>query len=224
MQCLVRVSLYSRLQDWALGLLHTKCVCGALWLGNSPLKQNLDRVRNVVCGTVHKLNHDDTVRAVLSLSLQMYRNGIRNMNLMFIILKIVLPITLYLSLTLIIPYVFSQGLVPQLMYIGEGATTYSYQYLNRLCTAEYFISTLRPQGRSLTLLLLPLPSAHAGLPFSAVNYIQRRIYPYTTLLLLLSLVSLAVLSQCQRLYQKIRDDRYTMQCMCVPSACGALEC
>ena len=32
------------LQDWALGLLHTKCVCGAVWLGNSPLKQNLDRV------------------------------------------------------------------------------------------------------------------------------------------------------------------------------------
>ena len=48
----------------------------------------------------------------------------------------------------------------------------------------------------------------AGLPFSVVNYIQRRIYPYTTLLLLLSLVSLTVLSQCKRLYQKIRDDRY----------------
>jgi len=48
----------------------------------------------------------------------------------------------------------------------------------------------------------------AGLPFSVVNYIQRRIYPYTTLLLLLSLVSLTVLSQCGRLYQKIRDDRY----------------
>ena len=48
----------------------------------------------------------------------------------------------------------------------------------------------------------------AGLPFSVVNYIQRRIYPYTTLLLLLSLVSLTVLSQCRRLYQKIRDDRY----------------
>ena len=130
-------------------------MCGALWLGNSPLKQNLDRVRNVVCGTVHKLSHDDTVRAVLSLSLQMYRNGIRNMNLMFIILKIVLPITLYLSLTLIIPYVFSQGLVPQLMYIGEGATTYSYQYTNRLCTAECLVLALRPQGRSLTLLHFP---------------------------------------------------------------------
>ena len=38
-------------QDWALGLLHTKCVCGAVWLGNSPLKQNLDRVRSFMLGT-----------------------------------------------------------------------------------------------------------------------------------------------------------------------------
>lgn len=71
-------------------------------------------------------------------------------------------------------------------------------------------------------MLHPLPPPHSpppslppcsGLPFSVVNYIQRRIYPYTTLLLLLSLMSLAVLSQCQRLYQKIRDDRYSTQYM-----------
>lgn len=56
---------------------------------------------------------------MLLLSLQMYRNGIRNMNLTFIIVKIVLPIAMYLSLTLAIPYVLSHGLVPQLMYMGK---------------------------------------------------------------------------------------------------------
>ena len=41
------------------------------------------------------------------------------MNLTFIIVKIALPITVYLSLTLALPYIFSHALVPQLMYIGE---------------------------------------------------------------------------------------------------------
>ena len=31
-------------QEWALGLLHTKCICGAIWLTNIQFKQTLDQV------------------------------------------------------------------------------------------------------------------------------------------------------------------------------------
>lgn len=31
-------------QEWALGLLHTKCMCGAIWLTNIGFKRTLDQV------------------------------------------------------------------------------------------------------------------------------------------------------------------------------------
>ena len=51
--------------------------------------------------------------------LQIYRNGIRNMNLKFIVTKVAIPVILYLSLALVVPYVFVHGIVPQFMYFGE---------------------------------------------------------------------------------------------------------
>jgi E3 ubiquitin-protein ligase MARCH6 len=96
---LERTPVYFLTTDWALGLLHTKCVCGVVWLGNSTLKQNLDRI---------------------------YRNGIRNMNLKFIVTKVAIPVILYLSLALVVPYVFVHGIVPQFTYFGLPFATVNY--------------------------------------------------------------------------------------------------
>ena len=101
--------------------------------------------------------------------------------------------------------------VPCSLYLACRPLTYS-RLVSSCCkptaVAHACTRTTRTMHLSSHLLHCDVLLYPAGLPFSVVNYIQRRIYPYTTLLLLLSLVSLTVLSQCRRLYQKIRDDRY----------------
>lgn len=70
--------------DWALGLLHLKCLCGAIWLGNSQTKRTLERV---------------------------YTAGIKNIDLYFIITEVAGPVIVFLSILVVVPYVFAGTLI-----------------------------------------------------------------------------------------------------------------
>uniref|UniRef100_T1J4X4 E3 ubiquitin-protein ligase MARCHF6 n=1 Tax=Strigamia maritima TaxID=126957 RepID=T1J4X4_STRMM len=73
-------------QDWALGVLHTKIICAVTMMGPDWwLKRVIERV---------------------------YQDGIRNMRLRFIIVKLVIPVVVALGLTLAIPYAFACTIVP----------------------------------------------------------------------------------------------------------------
>jgi len=71
-------------QEWALGLLHTKCACGIIWLSNFRIKDTLDHI---------------------------YNSGIRDLNLKEILLNLVWPVLSVLSLILLIPYLFFVGIL-----------------------------------------------------------------------------------------------------------------
>ena len=70
------------LQEWALGLMHTKCMCGAIWLTNIGFKQTLDQV---------------------------YQAGVRNLNLTFVVKEVAWPVILGLSLSIALPYILFMG-------------------------------------------------------------------------------------------------------------------
>lgn len=57
------------------------------------------------------------------LSLQVYANGIRNIDLQFIIRKLAAPVISVLLLSLCVPYVIAAGVVPA---VGEWLSTFSY--------------------------------------------------------------------------------------------------
>lgn len=71
------------LQEWALGLLHTKCICGLVWLTDINFKHTLDTV---------------------------YQAGIRNIDVTFILLKVAWPVISLLSLCMTLPYIVFVGI------------------------------------------------------------------------------------------------------------------
>ena len=86
MRCILQ-SIYTLhvlvpLQEWALGLMHTKCMCGAIWLTNMNFKQTLDQV---------------------------YQAGVRNLNLTFVLKKVAWPVIRVLSLSIALPYILFMG-------------------------------------------------------------------------------------------------------------------
>lgn len=73
-------------QDWALGVLHMKIICAATMMGpNWWLKQRLEQV---------------------------YNDGLRNLNLLFILKQVCLPIVVCLGLALALPYVTAHSVIP----------------------------------------------------------------------------------------------------------------
>lgn len=80
-----RTPLFYPSTEWALGLLHTKCICGAIWLTNIPFKRTLDQV---------------------------YQAGVRNLDLTFIFKNVAWPVITTLSLAIALPYIIFMGLVP----------------------------------------------------------------------------------------------------------------
>ena len=73
--------------------MHTKCMCGAIWLTNIGFKQTLDQV---------------------------YQAGVRNLDLSFVVRKVAWPVILALSLSIAIPYIIFMGVCHDLgmyMYI-----------------------------------------------------------------------------------------------------------
>ena len=67
-----------------MGLLHTKCIFGLIWLTDLDFKHTLDLV---------------------------YQAGVRNINLKLIVLKVAWPVVSILSLFLALPYIFFMGIL-----------------------------------------------------------------------------------------------------------------
>ncbi|XP_067934672.1 E3 ubiquitin-protein ligase MARCHF6-like [Watersipora subatra] len=81
-------------QNWALGVLHTKIICGLTMMGPQWwLRRNVE---------------------------QLYNNGLWNLNLKDVLQNLCLPVILLLGLTLAIPYAFSKSIVPYLGLTFEG--------------------------------------------------------------------------------------------------------
>jgi len=73
-------------QDWALGVLHMKIICAVTMMGpNWWLKRALEQV---------------------------YQDGVRNINVMFIFRHVTLPVITCLLLAVTLPYVIAAGVVP----------------------------------------------------------------------------------------------------------------
>lgn len=71
--------------------MHTKCMCGAIWLTNMRFKQRLDQV---------------------------YQAGVRNLDLTFVVKKVAWPVIMVLSLSVVVPYIVFMGVCHDLgMYV-----------------------------------------------------------------------------------------------------------
>lgn len=102
------------LQDWALGVLHAKIIAAITLMGPQWwLKTVIEQVGVtpviLQCQT-YSLAQEMT--AFCKRSLQVYANGIRNIDLQFIIRKLAAPVISVLLLALCVPYVIASGVVP----------------------------------------------------------------------------------------------------------------
>ncbi|XP_063308004.1 E3 ubiquitin-protein ligase MARCHF6 isoform X1 [Pelobates fuscus] len=122
-------------QDWALGVLHAKIIAAITLMGPQWwLKTVIEQV---------------------------YANGIRNIDLHFIIRKLAAPVISVLLLSLCIPYIIAAGIVP---YIG-----------------------VTPEMQ---------------------NLVQRRIYPFLLMVVILMGILSFQIRQFKRLYEHIKNDKY----------------
>ncbi|KAG9484621.1 hypothetical protein GDO78_007988 [Eleutherodactylus coqui] len=122
-------------QDWALGVLHAKIIAAITLMGPQWW-----------------------LKAVIE---QVYANGIRNIDLHFILGKLAAPVIAVLLLSLCIPYIISAGVV----------------------------------------LLI-------GVTFEMQNLVQRRIYPFLLMVVILMGVLSFQIRQFKRLYEHIKNDKY----------------
>ncbi|XP_048695541.1 E3 ubiquitin-protein ligase MARCHF6 isoform X2 [Lepidochelys kempii] len=122
-------------QDWALGVLHAKIIAAITLMGPQWwLKTVIEQV---------------------------YANGIRNIDLHFIIRKLATPVISVLLLSLCIPYIIASGVVPLL-----------------------------------------------GVTAEMQNLVQRRIYPFLLMVVVLMGILSFQVRQFKRLYEHIKNDKY----------------
>ncbi|NWI55943.1 MARH6 ligase, partial [Calyptomena viridis] len=122
-------------QDWALGVLHAKIVAAITLMGPQWwLKTVIEQV---------------------------YANGIRNIDLHFIIRKLAAPVISVLLLSLCVPYIIASGVVPLL-----------------------------------------------GVTAEMQNLVQRRIYPFLLMVVVLMGILSFQVRQFKRLYEHIKNDKY----------------
>uniref|UniRef100_A0A3B3RU22 E3 ubiquitin-protein ligase MARCHF6 n=1 Tax=Paramormyrops kingsleyae TaxID=1676925 RepID=A0A3B3RU22_9TELE len=122
-------------QDWALGVLHAKIIAAVTLMGPQWW-----------------------LKAVIE---QVYANGIRNMDLHFIIQKLAVPVISVLLLSLCVPYVIAAGIVPVM-----------------------------------------------GVTVEMQNLVQRRIYPFLLMVVMLIGILFFQIRQFKRLYEHIKNDKY----------------
>ncbi|EMP29226.1 E3 ubiquitin-protein ligase MARCH6 [Chelonia mydas] len=123
------------LMDWALGVLHAKIIAAITLMGPQWwLKTVIEQV---------------------------YANGIRNIDLHFIIRKLATPVISVLLLSLCIPYIIASGVVPLL-----------------------------------------------GVTAEMQNLVQRRIYPFLLMVVVLMGILSFQVRQFKRLYEHIKNDKY----------------
>lgn len=122
-------------QDWALGVLHAKIIAAITLMGPQWwLKTVIEQV---------------------------YANGIRNIDLHFIIRKLAAPVIAVLLLSLCVPYVIAVGIVPIV-----------------------------------------------GVTMEMQNLVQRRIYPFLLMVVVLMGILSFQIRQFKRLYEHIKNDKY----------------
>ncbi|XP_074998554.1 E3 ubiquitin-protein ligase MARCHF6 isoform X7 [Calonectris borealis] len=122
-------------QDWALGVLHAKIIAAITLMGPQWwLKTVIEQV---------------------------YANGIRNIDLHFIIRKLAAPVISVLLLSLCVPYIIASGVVPLL-----------------------------------------------GVTAEMQNLVQRRIYPFLLMVVVLMGILSFQVRQFKRLYEHIKNDKY----------------
>ncbi|XP_006634659.1 E3 ubiquitin-protein ligase MARCHF6 isoform X1 [Lepisosteus oculatus] len=122
-------------QDWALGVLHAKIIAAITLMGPQWwLKTVIEQV---------------------------YANGIRNIDLHFIIRKLAAPVISVLLLSLCVPYVIAAGVVPLI-----------------------------------------------GVTVEMQNLVQRRIYPFLLMVVMLMGILSFQIRQFKRLYEHIKNDKY----------------
>ncbi|KAJ8413454.1 hypothetical protein AAFF_G00094500 [Aldrovandia affinis] len=122
-------------QDWALGVLHAKIIAAITLMGPQWwLKTVIEQV---------------------------YANGIRNIDLHFIIRKLASPVISVLLLSLCVPYIISAGIVPII-----------------------------------------------GVTMEMQNLVQRRIYPFLLMVVMLMGILSFQIRQFKRLYEHIKNDKY----------------
>ncbi|XP_064189221.1 E3 ubiquitin-protein ligase MARCH6 isoform X1 [Anguilla rostrata] len=122
-------------QDWALGVLHAKIIAAITLMGPQWwLKTVIEQV---------------------------YANGIRNIDLHFIIRKLAAPVISVLLLSLCVPYVIAAGVVPVI-----------------------------------------------GVTMEMQNLVQRRIYPFLLMVVMLMGILSFQIRQFKRLYEHIKNDKY----------------
>ncbi|PKK33971.1 membrane-associated ring finger (C3HC4) 6, E3 ubiquitin protein ligase, partial [Columba livia] len=122
-------------QDWALGVLHAKIIAAITLMGPQWwLKTVIEQV---------------------------YANGIRNIDLHFIIQKLAAPVISVLLLSLCVPYIIASGVVPLL-----------------------------------------------GVTAEMQNLVQRRIYPFLLMVMVLMGILSFQVRQFKRLYEHIKNDKY----------------
>ncbi|XP_074681946.1 E3 ubiquitin-protein ligase MARCHF6 isoform X4 [Strix aluco] len=123
------------LMDWALGVLHAKIIAAITLMGPQWwLKTVIEQV---------------------------YANGIRNIDLHFIIRKLAAPVISVLLLSLCVPYIIASGVVPLL-----------------------------------------------GVTAEMQNLVQRRIYPFLLMVVVLMGILSFQVRQFKRLYEHIKNDKY----------------
>ncbi|XP_063075092.1 E3 ubiquitin-protein ligase MARCH6 isoform X1 [Engraulis encrasicolus] len=122
-------------QDWALGVLHAKIIAAITLMGPQWwLKTVIEQV---------------------------YANGIRNIDLHFIIRKLAAPVIAVLLVSLCVPYVIAAGIVPII-----------------------------------------------GVTREMENLVQRRIYPFLLMVVMLMGILSFQIRQFKRLYEHIKNDKY----------------
>uniref|UniRef100_A0A8C7VHX0 E3 ubiquitin-protein ligase MARCHF6 n=1 Tax=Oncorhynchus mykiss TaxID=8022 RepID=A0A8C7VHX0_ONCMY len=127
-------------QDWALGVLHAKIIAAITLMGPQWwLKTVIEQV---------------------------YANGIRNIDLHFIIRKLAAPVICVLLVSLCVPYVISAGMID------------------------------------------PLIALSAGVTMEMQNLVQRRIYPFLLMVVMLLGILSFQIRQFKRLYEHIKNDKY----------------
>ncbi|CAB1326270.1 unnamed protein product, partial [Coregonus sp. 'balchen'] len=127
-------------QDWALGVLHAKIIAAITLMGPQWwLKTVIEQV---------------------------YANGIRNIDLHFIIRKLAAPVICVLLVSLCVPYVISAGIVPIVAQYSPGVT------------------------------------------MEMQNLVQRRIYPFLLMVVMLLGILSFQIRQFKRLYEHIKNDKY----------------
>ena len=176
--------------------MHTKCMCGAIWLTNMRFKQRLDQV---------------------------YQAGVRNLDLTFVVKRVAWPVIMVLSLSIVVPYIIFMGVCHDLgTYVHKWII---YIHLQNQCTAVFSYALYDNCSAivhvwcawchfpniyfslSLSLSICPLLYPTGLVSYNNALFLYRFFYPFILLSLLATIVVLIIIKQCKRLYRHVRNEK-----------------